>query len=312
LTTDKNRSTMPGMTHHLLGVAEIAAMLGLSRQRVNQLIQQDDFPAPEAELSAGRIWSREVVEAWVASHPQRATTTGPAMFGLFSDAARAVVIRAQEEARRLRHHYIGTEHLLLAVLSDAAPAVRQQLASIGIDRASIEADVEAQFPPGDDVPLGHIPFTPRSKAILEEAPSFAAGAPVEPRHIAQSIVRTSDGVAAVLIRGRTLLDQEQLEVAVDRVLDAPDGEVRLAAQPSDPAAGLHCSFCGQAAADVAKLIAGPDVYICDTCVELCNRILVDDVAAEPPSGPSRAALADRIEALAAELEQLRRDLGTDG
>src|SRR5687767_1856919 len=48
------------------GVAEIAAMLGLSRQRVNQLIQSPDFPAPEAELSAGRIWSREAVETWVA------------------------------------------------------------------------------------------------------------------------------------------------------------------------------------------------------------------------------------------------------
>jgi predicted DNA-binding transcriptional regulator AlpA len=303
---------MVDMTEHLLGVAEIATMLGLSRQRVNQLIQRDDFPAPEAELSAGRIWSRDAVEAWVAAHPQRATTAGPAMFGRFSDAARAVVIRSQEEARRLRHHYIGTEHLLLAVLSDAAPAVRQALASIGIDRTGIESDVEAQFPPGDDVPVGHIPFTPRSKAILEEAPDLAAGGPVEPRHIAQAIVRMADGVAAVLLRGRTLLDQAPLEAEVDRVLAAPEGEVRLTAQPSDHTKDLHCSFCGQPAAAVAKLIAGPDVYICDTCVDLCNRILADDGSVARPSAPDRAQLADRVEALAAELEQLRRDLDTDG
>ena len=50
--------------HHLVGVAEIAEMFGVTRQRVHQLIQANDFPAPEAELSAGRIWKRSDVEAW--------------------------------------------------------------------------------------------------------------------------------------------------------------------------------------------------------------------------------------------------------
>lgn len=50
--------------HHLVGVAEIAAMLGVTRQRVNQLVREEGFPGPEAELSAGRIWLRETIEAW--------------------------------------------------------------------------------------------------------------------------------------------------------------------------------------------------------------------------------------------------------
>ncbi len=50
---------------HLVGVAEIAEMLGVTRQRVNQLIKEAaDFPTPEAELSAGRIWRRDAVEEW--------------------------------------------------------------------------------------------------------------------------------------------------------------------------------------------------------------------------------------------------------
>ncbi len=53
------------MTHHLVGVAEIAAMLGVSRQRVDELAKSGaGFPQPAAVLTAGRIWEREDVEAW--------------------------------------------------------------------------------------------------------------------------------------------------------------------------------------------------------------------------------------------------------
>lgn len=41
--------------------------------------------------------------------------------------------------------------------------------------------------------------------------------------------------------------------------------------------GLNCSFCGASQEDVKKLIAGPGVYICDQCIELCNDIIVDEV-----------------------------------
>lgn len=50
--------------HHLVGVAEIAEMLGLTKQRVNQLSREPGFPPPEAVLSAGKIWRRDVIERW--------------------------------------------------------------------------------------------------------------------------------------------------------------------------------------------------------------------------------------------------------
>lgn len=50
----------------LVGVAEIAEILGVSRQRVHAISKtHDDFPAPVAELSAGRIWLRKDIESWV-------------------------------------------------------------------------------------------------------------------------------------------------------------------------------------------------------------------------------------------------------
>ncbi|MGI8939484.1 MAG: helix-turn-helix transcriptional regulator [Iamia sp.] len=48
----------------LLGLAEIGALLGVSRQRVDQLARTEGFPDPVATLSAGRIWQRDDVEAW--------------------------------------------------------------------------------------------------------------------------------------------------------------------------------------------------------------------------------------------------------
>lgn len=52
----------------LVGVAEIAQLVGVSRQRINELVRSDpDFPAPEAELAAGRIWTREDIERWMAA-----------------------------------------------------------------------------------------------------------------------------------------------------------------------------------------------------------------------------------------------------
>lgn len=60
------------MTLDLLGVSEIAAMLGVSRQRADQLSRSyADFPEPEARLSVGRVWTREAVERWIAAHPDR-------------------------------------------------------------------------------------------------------------------------------------------------------------------------------------------------------------------------------------------------
>ena len=55
--------------HHLVGVAEIAEMLGVSRQRVNAILKTDpSFPRPEAELSAGRIWLRSAIVDWAKAH----------------------------------------------------------------------------------------------------------------------------------------------------------------------------------------------------------------------------------------------------
>jgi len=52
------------------------------------------------------------------------------------------------------------------------------------------------------------------------------------------------------------------------------------ARPTDSNEQLLCSFCGKSQRQVKKLIAGPGVYICDECIELCNDIIAEEASRE--------------------------------
>ncbi len=59
------------MCADLVSIVEVAEMLGVSRQRVHQILRAyPDFPVPEAELAVGRIWRRQSITDWMASHPR--------------------------------------------------------------------------------------------------------------------------------------------------------------------------------------------------------------------------------------------------
>lgn len=66
------RCTVATVSGHLLGLSEIAELLGVSRQRAGQLVRDyADFPPPVAELASGRIWETAAVETWANAHPVR-------------------------------------------------------------------------------------------------------------------------------------------------------------------------------------------------------------------------------------------------
>lgn len=90
------------------------------------------------------------------------------MFERFTADARRVVVLAQEEARMLNHNYIGTEHLLLATISDRGIA-GQALADLGVTRDEAVERVVEILGRGLSPQNGHLAFTPRAKAVLEMA-----------------------------------------------------------------------------------------------------------------------------------------------
>jgi ATP-dependent Clp protease ATP-binding subunit ClpC len=120
------------------------------------------------------------------------------MFERFTDRARRVVVLAQEEARMLNHHHIGTEHLLLGLLSEGEGVAARALRGLGL---SLE-EVRRKIDPGSDEPGGHIPFTPRAKKALElslrEALQLGHNY-IGTEHILLGLVREGEGTAASIL-----------------------------------------------------------------------------------------------------------------
>ena len=125
------------------------------------------------------------------------------MFERFTSRARHVVVLAQEEARRLNHNYIGTEHILLGLLGEPESVAGRVLTGLGMTLDGTRAEVAAIVGPGKNSPSGHIPFTPRAKKILElslrEAHRLNHNH-IGTEHILLGMMREGDGVAARVLR----------------------------------------------------------------------------------------------------------------
>src|SRR5271166_3726538 len=94
---------------------------------------------------------------------------GGPMFERFTNRARHAVVLAQEEARRLQHNYIGTEHVLLGLLGEPGGLASRALDRFGVSLEGAREDVKAIVGTGKSTTTGHIPFTPRAKKTLELA-----------------------------------------------------------------------------------------------------------------------------------------------
>jgi ATP-dependent Clp protease ATP-binding subunit ClpC len=125
------------------------------------------------------------------------------LFERFSDPARQVIVRAQEEARMLKHAYIGTEHLLLGLLHDAGTVV-ELLTAAGVDPVEVRAEVERRAGVGDGAPSAHIPFTARAKKVLEMSLREALQLGhdyIGTEHLLLGMIRDGDGMAAQILTG---------------------------------------------------------------------------------------------------------------
>jgi ATP-dependent Clp protease ATP-binding subunit ClpA len=124
------------------------------------------------------------------------------MFKRFTDRARRVVVLAQEEARRLNHNYLGTEHLLLGLLRESGGVAARALESLGISLDAVRQQVEEIIGLGQQAPSGHIPFTKRAKKVLELSlrESVQLGHDyVGTEHLLLGLLREGDGVAAQVL-----------------------------------------------------------------------------------------------------------------
>jgi ATP-dependent Clp protease ATP-binding subunit ClpC len=134
------------------------------------------------------------------------------LFERFTDRARQVVVLAQDEARALRHNYIGTEHLLLGLLREEEGLAARALEALDVDYRRVREEIVRSVGEGSDVHMGQIPFTPRAKGALElslrEALSLGHDS-IGTEHVLLGLVRVRDSTA-----GRALAEHGVQPIAV--------------------------------------------------------------------------------------------------
>jgi ATP-dependent Clp protease ATP-binding subunit ClpC len=140
------------------------------------------------------------------------------MFEKFTERGRKVIIYAKEEAEKRQNDYLGTEHLLLAVLKEEDGLPIAILKRMGITPEEIRLEVERNLPQGTNLmTFGDIPFTPRAKKVLElavEEARLLGHNYIGSEHIFLGLIREEEGIGGKIVRsfGANLLGARQLTI----------------------------------------------------------------------------------------------------
>lgn len=114
-----------------------------------------------------------------------------------TERARQIVVLAQDEARHLKHNYIGTEHLLLGILREQEGLGQRTLHDLGVEEHHLRAWIVEKIGKGDEVMTGQLPFTPRAKKTLEMALREALSLGhnyIGTEHVLLGLVREQEGL----------------------------------------------------------------------------------------------------------------------
>lgn len=186
------------------------------------------------------------------------------MFERFTDRARRVLVLAQEEARLLGHSFIGTEHILLGLISEEEGVAAQALKSLGITLEAVRARVDETIGPAGGPTSGSPPFTPRAKKVLELALREAlqlGHSYIGTEHILLGLVREGEGVAAQGLQSlgadlssvrqavisrlsgyQTTLRVESAESWLGRQIDWPRHPTKVIAGPTQVLSSVGLTF----------------------------------------------------------------------
>ena len=185
----------------------------------------------------------------------------------FTDRARKVMELANQEARRLQHEYIGTEHILLGLIQEGSGVAAHALKNLNVELAEVRRQVEMiVVAPGQWSVSGRLPETPRAKKVIEyaieEADNLHHGY-VGTEHILLGLIREEEGVAGqVLINMHLSLKSVRAEVL--RLLGASCDRPPLSeSKPLLPSAPLRQSLS-----------------LLDVVLEMFQQVLGDAVANE--------------------------------
>jgi ATP-dependent Clp protease ATP-binding subunit ClpC len=143
---------------------------------------------------------------------------GSRMFERFTDKGRKIIILAREEAERHQNDYLGTEHLVLAILRESDGIALMILKKMGLSTEQIRLEIERNLPGGGTtMTFGEIPFSPRVKKVIEygvEEARLLGHNHIGSEHLLLGLLREEEGIGGKILRslGANLLTARQLTV----------------------------------------------------------------------------------------------------
>jgi ATP-dependent Clp protease ATP-binding subunit ClpC len=156
-------------------------------------------------------------------------------FSNFTERAQRAIKLAQQEADRFNHPYVGTEHLLLGLIALGEGVAVTVLENVGVSLEKVRLEVERTVGQGPETKtVGNIPFTPRSKKVLQLAMAEAQALNhnyVGTEHILLGLLHEGEGVAAQILRNMSV----DLETTRTEVLKELDPDFNMEDQPEAPA-----------------------------------------------------------------------------
>jgi ATP-dependent Clp protease ATP-binding subunit ClpC len=169
------------------------------------------------------------------------------MFERFTDRARKVMALANQEAQRLNHEYIGTEHILLGLVKEGSGVGANVLRNLDVDLRRVRLEVEKLVKAGPEmVTMGKLPQTPRAKKVIEYAIEEARNLNhnyVGTEHLLLGLLREHDGVAAQVLMNLGLKLEEVREEVLN-LLGAGNENPESGASKGDPTGGESAAAGG--------------------------------------------------------------------
>jgi ATP-dependent Clp protease ATP-binding subunit ClpC len=234
------------------------------------------------------------------------------MFERFTKSARHVVVLAQDEAAGLNHNYIGTEHLLLALLREQQGPAARALGRLGITAPEVRQEIRTRIGTGQKQPKGHIPFTPRAKKVLELSLREAVAlhhSYIGTEHLLLGLVREGTGVGAQILIERAgdlaavrmaLLDSLPMTQAAEprrwlRRRTGPRYGESVELEDLDESYELRTTPAAEVSLDEAARLAGPS--------RVGSHHLLLATLSDPDTAAARA-----LAALGVDLDQAREAL----
>jgi ATP-dependent Clp protease ATP-binding subunit ClpA len=185
--------------HHYIGTEHL--LLGLFREEEGipaRVLEQLGVSLEKARSAVIKTLTQSGSTPPPAPEPDPSSLERPDLTG-FSERARKVIALTEEEARRFKHNYIGTEHVLLGLLREGEGTAARVLESLGLELQKVRNAVEFIIGRGERPVTGELGFTPRANKVLalarDSARKFGSGT-VETEHLLLGLIREGEGIAA--------------------------------------------------------------------------------------------------------------------